>query len=56
MGVVGAVQQRGRVGMPEDGVATSLDLVAMATLLPAPKGAKFEQVAVVSDPGLPQNH
>ena len=32
-----AVQQHGRVGIPEEGVATSLDLVAMATLLPALK-------------------
>ena len=38
MARVGAVQQHDRVVIPEEGVATSLDLVGMATLLPAPKG------------------
>ena len=38
MAGVGAVQQNDRVVIPEEDVATSLDLVGMATLLPAPKG------------------
>ena len=32
------VQQHGHVGIPEEDVATSLDLGGMATLLPAPEG------------------
>ena len=38
MAKLGAVQQKDHVVIPEEDVATSLDLAGMATLLPAPKG------------------
>ena len=44
---MGAVQQNDRVVIPEEDVATSLDLVGMATLLPAPKGPPYSALKCV---------